>query len=169
MRFMLELFFKKKPKKEKLNCLGIIDCKPYSFFEPGLQYAKDQIIDEGLGYKVYARLHQNTVFLFILVEDETNFDYQKFTVHNFSEQIKEKITDSYRSSILLMVFKNSNEKTISIAKNVLVNTKKEFNQILVFNQQRVRLEYYRPVPNFYNLYKEYLEALYYDLSCIDHS
>ena len=47
------------------------------------------------------------------------------------------------------------------------NTKEEFNHILVFNGKDIRLEYFRPVPKFYKLYKNFCEAVYYDLGAVD--
>ncbi len=162
------LINKKKTEKEKLNCLGIFDCKPFDFFESGMVYAKDVLIEEKKEYKIYARMHKKTVLIFALILDETNFNLDYFNIKNLEPLLNAHLNESYQQSVLLIVFQNSNETTIGFAKNVLTNTKKELNQILIFNAAKVRLEYYRPIPTFYNkIYQSYLEAIYFDLACID--
>ncbi|MDE7162114.1 MAG: hypothetical protein K2N65_05075, partial [Anaeroplasmataceae bacterium] len=58
-------------------------------------------------------------------------------------------------------------ETIRIAKEIAVNTKKEFNQTFVYDAEKVRLKFYRPVPEFYKLYNHYVEAVVFDLGAID--
>lgn len=159
-------FFKKKPK-EKLDCLGYYDTKQYHSFEYSLIYAKDIEIIKNEFVKVYARLYKQTILVIVLVDNEEGFDYTQYNYLALKDKIDEKITEAHDSVVNIIVFQNKNEKTISIAKIPLENTKKEINQILIYNEVDVRIEYYRPVPTFYQLYRSYAEALYFDLAAID--
>lgn len=162
---MLE-FLKKKPKV-KLDCLGYYDTKQYHSFEYSLIYAKDVEIIKNDFVKVYSRIYKDTILVIVLVDNEEGFDDTQYNYEALKDKIDEKITEKHNSVVNIIVFQNKNEKTISIAKKSLVNTKKEINQILVYNETDVRLEYYRPVPTFYQLYRGYAEAIYFDLAAID--
>lgn len=160
-------FFKKKEPKEQLDCLGYYDVKPYHSLEYALIYAKDELIEKNEYVKVYSRLFYNTLFVITLVDDEKDFDYKKYNYEGFKDQIDAIIKEPHNAVINLIIFQNKNEFTIKTAKEILTNTKREYNQILVYNEEKVRLEYYRPVPPFYRLYSHYGEAIYFDLAAID--
>ncbi len=159
-------FFRKK-EKEKLDCLGYFEVKPYHYFESNMVYAKDIQLKKDSYTAVYVRYYRGTVFVLTFVENETNFDKSLWNYQNLKEEINKVILEPITSAINLIIFKNKNEQTISIAKEKTTNTKTEFNQILIYDSDRVRLCYYRPVPDFYKLYENYAEAIYFDLAAID--
>lgn len=166
---MLEAFkqvFKKKPK-EKLNCLGIYNIKPYHYFDSNFTYAEDVMLKQSEGIRIYGRIFKETVFLFILVDDEKGYVAEEVTLEALRPYIAEKLDKPFKNSIRFIIFKNNNEQTVSIAKQPVINTKTDFYQVFIYNASRVRLEYYRPVPTFYKLYNAYAEAIYMDIAAVD--
>ena len=159
-------FFKKQPK-EVLDCLGYYDIKPYHYFESNMTYAKDILIINTASIKVYTRLYKSTVFIFTFVDDEKGFEKSKYTYEALKEKIDEVIVESHKYVVNLIIFKNETPDTIRIAKEIAVNTKTEFNQTFVYDKNKVRLKFYRPVPEFYKLYNHYVEAVVFDLGAID--
>lgn len=159
-------FFRKK-EKQKLDCLGYFEVKPYHYFESNMVYAKDNLLKKDAYTSVYVRYYRGTVFVFTFVENEKNFDKNLWNYQNLKKEVDQVIGETITSVINLIIFKNKNEDTISIAKEKTSNTKTEFNQILVYDPERVWLCYYRPVPDFYKLYENYAEAIYFDLAAID--
>lgn len=159
-------FFKKKPK-EKLDCLGYYDIKPYHYFESNMVYAKDILVFSNKFVKVYTRLYRGTIFVITFVDDETGFEKQNYNYEALKEKIDALIEEPHNSVVNLIIFKNENETTINFAKEIVVNTKKEFNQTFVYDAEKVRLKFYRPVPNFYRLYDKYAEAMIFDLGAMD--
>ncbi len=165
MRLMFN-FFKKQPK-EVLDCLGYYDIKPYHYFESNMTYAKDILIVKTPSVKVYTRLYKSTIFIFTFVEDENGFDKSKYAYTELKDKIDEVILEPHKYVVNLIIFKNETTETIRIAKEIAVNTKKEFNQTFVYDAEKVRLKFYRPVPEFYKLYNHYVEAVVFDLGAID--
>lgn len=159
-------FFKKKPK-EVLDCLGYFEIKPYHYFESNMTYAKDHLVLKNEYVKVYSRLYKGTIFVFTFVDDESGFVKEQYNYMALKDKIDEIIPEEHQAVINLIILKNQTEQTIRIAKEVSVNTKKEFNQTFVYDAQKVRLKYYRPVPSFYSLYNHYMEAIVFDLGAID--
>ncbi|MDE7095694.1 MAG: hypothetical protein K2O23_04315 [Anaeroplasmataceae bacterium] len=159
-------FFKKK-QKEVLDCLGYYDIKPYHYFESNMTYAKDILVLKNDFVKVYTRLYKDTIFVFTFVDDETGFNKEQYSYDALKDKIDAVITDAHKSVVSLIVFKNNNEETVSIAKQMVVNTKKEFNQTFIYDAEKVRLKYYRPVPSFYSLYNHYAEALMFDFGVME--
>ncbi|MDE6660931.1 MAG: hypothetical protein K2J93_03795 [Anaeroplasmataceae bacterium] len=159
-------FFKKKPK-EVLDCLGYFDVKPYHYFESNMTYAKDILILKNDFVKVYTRFFRGTIFVFTFVDDETGFIKEQYNYDALKDKIDAVITEEHKSVINLIIFKNNTEETVAIAKQTVVNTKKEFNQTFVYDEEKVRLKYYRPVPSFYSLYNHYSEALMFDLAAME--
>lgn len=159
-------FFKKKPK-EKLDCLGVYEIKPYHYFESNMTYAKDILILDSDGVKVYTRMHKSTLFLFTFVENEENYQREHYTYEALKEKIDAVITEEHTALIQLVIFKRNNLETIRLASEIPFNSKKEFNQSFVYDEEKIRLKYYRPVPDFYQLYNHYAEALMFDLGVID--
>ncbi len=157
----------KKKKKEKLNCLGCYDIKPYHYFESNMAYQKNPLLIKNEFVKVYARLYKNTLMLFVFIENEEGFSKDMYTCESLKDEIIANEMDNYSANINLYIFKNNNENTISIAKEQIKNTKKYFSHTFVYDSKNVRLNYYRPVPNFYKLYDYYQEALVADLGVID--
>ena len=161
---MLE-FLKKKPK-EVLDCLGYFDCKPYDFFENNLVYTNDILIEKNDKVSIYSRIYKKTIFVITLVHNEDGFEKSNYNYESLKEKIDQVILEEHKAVINLIIFKNKNEKTIAIAKEPVKNSKKEFNQTLIYDYKNVRLNYYRPVPDFYKLYDHYVEAMFYDLAAI---
>lgn len=159
-------FLKREPK-EKLNCLGIFDTKPYHYFESNFIYAKDILIKKMEGIKVFARVYINTVLVFVLVENESIFNPDDYTIHTLKEELQSKLEEEFNNSVVLVIYKHNNDKVLELAKRSVENTKTDFYQALVYNDKKVRLEYYRPIPKFYKLYSHYLEAIYMDIAATD--
>ena len=157
----------KKKHKEKSGCIGHYDIKPYHYFESNLIYAKDVLIKNSDGVKVYSRLYKSCLFLLVLIEDETYFSFEKYNYEALKSEVDSLIEGKHNTRVSLYIFKNNNEKTIEFAKVKTINTKKEFNQAFIYNAKDVTLDYYRPVPSFYKIYDDYLEAIYFDLAAID--
>ncbi|MDE5855857.1 MAG: hypothetical protein K2H06_02310, partial [Anaeroplasmataceae bacterium] len=147
--------------------LGYFEIKPYHYFESNMIYAKDNLVIGNEFVKVYTRLYKGTIFVFTFVDDEKGFVKSQYNYEALKDKIDTIITENHKAVINLIIFKNSNEETIRIAKEVVVNTKKEFNQTFVYDANKVRLKFYRPVPNFYSLYNHYIEAMVFDLGAID--
>ena len=159
-------FFKREPK-EKLDCLGVYDTKPYHYFVSNMAYAGDVKVYEDKKVKVFTRFYKGTIFVFTFVDDETDFQKESFGYAAMKEKIDAIINEEHTSVINFIVFKNNNEDTVRIAKEKIFNSKTEFNQTFVYDHERTRLKYYRPVPDFYKLYKHYVEALVFDLVIIN--
>lgn len=160
-------FFKKK-EKEVLDCLGYYETKQYNSLNNALVYAEDVLILKDDKKSVYGRTFKGTLFLFTLVDDESGFNKNDVKYEVLKDLVDEKLEDSTHDSLInIIVFKHKTDETVRIAKEVPVNTKEEFNHTLVFNSKVIRLEYYRPVPKFYKLYKNFCEAVYYDLGAVD--
>ncbi|MDE6241300.1 MAG: hypothetical protein K2M08_02630 [Anaeroplasmataceae bacterium] len=159
-------FFKKQPK-EILDCLGYFEIKPYHYFESNMTYAKNDLVLKNEFVKVYTRLYKSTIFVFTFVENEKGFIKDQYNYEALKDKIDAIITEEHKAVINLIVFKNNTEETVKIAKEPVVNTKKEFNQTFVYDAEKVRLKYYRPVPSFYSLYNHYAEAMMFDLGAID--
>jgi hypothetical protein len=160
-------FFKKK-EKEVLDCLGYYETKQYNSLNNALVYADNTLILKDDFKSVYGRVFKGTLFLFTLVDDETGFDKTTVKYEAISNLVNEKLEDNEHDSLVnIIVFKHKNDETLKIAKEVPVNTQTEFNHVLVFNGKDVRLEFFRPVPKFYKLYKNFCEAVYFDLGAFD--
>ena len=158
--------FKREPK-EKLDCLGIYETKPYHYFVSNMAYAGDVKVYEDSKVKVFSRFYKGTIFVFTFVEDEKDFDKSRYTYEALKEKIDAAVQTEHTSLIQLTVFKNNNEETVRIAKEKTFNSKTEFNQTFIYDSKRVRLKYYRPVPDSYKLYRNYVEALVFDLCIIN--
>ena len=74
-----------------------------------------------------------------------------------------------KNSVVLILFQHYNENTVKMAKSFCNSNKEHFEQALVYNAKDVQMEYYKPVPEFYGLYKIYCEDLFFDLAFIDDS
>lgn len=159
-------FFKKEPK-EKLDCLGVYETKPYHYFVSNMVYAGDVKVFEDSKVKVFTRFYKGTIFVFTFVDDEKDFDKSKYTYEALKDKIDAILQTEHTSLIQFIIFKNNNEETVRIAKEKIFNSKTEFNQTFIYDSQKVRLKYYRPVPDFYKLYKHYVEALVFDLCIIN--
>ena len=159
--------FKRKPK-EVLDCLGYYETKQYNSLNNALVYADDILILKDDKKWVFIRIFKGTLFIFTLVDDETGFNKEDVKYETLKPLLEEKLEDMTHDSLInIIVFKHKNEETLKYAKAVPVNTKEEFNHVLVFNGKDIRLEYFRPVPKFYKLYKNFCEAVYYDLGAVD--
>lgn len=158
--------FKRTPK-EKLDYLGYYDSKPYHYFKSNMTYAKDIEIWKAKDVNVYVRFYKGSIFMFVFVEEEKNYDPSLYTYEALKDKIDEVIEEEHTSLVHLTIFKNKNEASIAFAKEPVVNTKKEFHHTFVFDSSTNRLTYYRPIPDFYRLYHNYLEAIYFDLAAID--
>ncbi len=164
---MLDFLKRMKKPKEKLDCLGVYETKPYHYFVSNMSYAGDIKVYEDARVKVFTRLYKGTIFVFTFVDDETDFHKENYGYAAMKEKIDSIIGEEPKAVINFIVFKNNNEATVRIAKEKIMNSKTEFNQTLIYDHEKVRLKYYRPVPDFYKLYQHYVEALVFDLVVIN--
>lgn len=162
---MLE--FLKGKKKEKLDCLGYYDIKPYHYFESNMKYQNNPLIIQNEFVRVYIRLYRKALIIMTFVDNEKGFSKDKYSYEVLKDRIAEYIEEEPRELINLFIFKNKNDNTINIAKEQVKNTKNYFSHTFVYDEKRVRINYYRPVPSFYSLYKYYQDALISDLGVID--
>ena len=159
-------FFKKK-SKEKTEYLGYYDTKPYDALGYSLIYAKNKLIYENEFVHVYSRNFRGTIFCITVVDDGSNILPEDYNYEKFKEEIHNCGIEKGNSVVNIMVYQHKTLINIEIAKKSRVNTKDEFNQVLIFDYNKVGLEYYRPVPKFYALYEKYAEAIFFDLTAID--
>ena len=154
-----------EPKKNKV--LGYYDSKPYHSLEYALIYANENLVLEDENCKVFSRVYKDTTFVNILVNEEIGLNIDIYQYSNIRNILIENNMENTDKSISFMVFKNNNENSISLAKKFCNSTKKSFEQAVVYNEEKVRLEYYKPVPTFYKLYDHFCENLYFDIAAID--
>lgn len=159
-------FFKKK-SKEETEYLGYYDTKPYDALGYSLIYAKNKLIYEDKNVHVYSRNFRGTIFCITLVDDGDDIFPENYTYEKFKDAILKSGIEEGNSVVNIMVYQHKSLKNIEIAKKPRVNTKDEFNHVLIFDFNKVGLEYYRPVPKFYALYEKYAEAIFFDLTAID--
>ncbi len=152
---------------DKIKPLGFYDSKPYHSLEYALIYANETLILEDENCKVFSRVYKGTTFVNILVNEEFELNIDKYQYLNIKKFIEEKNLEATNKSISFMVFKNKNENSIKLAKKFCNSNKNNFEQAVVYNAERVRLEYYKPVPTFYKLYDHFCENLYFDIAAID--
>lgn len=155
--------FKKKAKKEYL---GFYDTKPYDALGFSLIYAKNTLIYENEFVHVYSRNFRGTIFVITLIDDGTYYP-EDYTYEKMKDLILEKGIEEGNSYVNIAVYQHKTLNNMYIARAPRVNTKTEFNQVLIFDYEKVGLEYYRPVPKFYSLYEKYAEAIFFDLTAID--
>lgn len=158
-------FWKREPK-EVLDCLGYFETKPYHYFASNMVYSKAIPIIDTTEIKVYTRFHFGTILIYTFVENEKDFDKAQYSYEALKDKVDAVITEPHKSVVNFLIFKNKNEATMKIAKEVVICTKTEYNQTFVFDSKTSRLKYYRPVPNFYKLYDHYLDAVLYDLGAV---
>lgn len=96
--------FKREPK-EKLDCLGIYETKPYHYFVSNMAYAGDVKVYEDSKVKVFSRFYKGTIFVFTFVEDEKDFDKSRYTYEALKEKIDAALQTEHTSLIQLTVFK----------------------------------------------------------------
>lgn len=157
-----------KKEKDSNKPLGYYDIKQYHSLEFALIYANEEKIIENENCKVFSRVYKDCTFVNVLVFDENNFDPNDYKFTKLEKALEEKGIEKTKCNIVFMVFKNKNENTIKFAKSFCQSSKTSYEQACVYNEQRVKLEYYKPVPNFYKVYDYFCENLYFDIAAIDH-
>ncbi len=151
-----------------LKSIGHYDTRTFPSFRFSLEYAQYQLIYENEHLRSYCRASRRALIFQTIIEDATGFELNQKTVDFLEEKRREFPIEDKSSRIYLWIFRQDNAQTEEIAQRVLTNNKKIFNHVLIYNETEVRLEYYRPVPNFYALYQDYSVAIYEDLAAIDY-
>lgn len=158
-------FFKKK-EKEKTEYLGLYNTKPYDALGFSLIYAKNKLIYEKENIHVYSRNFKGTIFVITLVDDG-NYYPEDYTYEKMKDLVHQNGIEEGNSYVNIVVYQHKTINNIYIAKQPRTNTKTVYNHVLIFNFDKVGLEYYRPVPTFYPLYEKYAEAIFFDLTAVD--
>lgn len=162
---MFNLF---KKGRNKNNPIGYYDIKQFHSLEFALIYANEKLIIENENCKVFARNYKDCTLVNVLVNEEIGFKVDDYRYINLENTLIEKGIEKNKNNIVVILFKNKNDNTIEMAKSFCNSTKNSLEQGCVYNDLRVKLEYYKPVPNFYKIYDSFCENLYFDLAAIDH-
>jgi hypothetical protein len=157
-------------KKEKggNGPLGYYDIKQFHSLEFALIYANEELIIENENCKVFSRVYKDCTFVNVLVHEEIGFDINEYKFSNLEKILEEKGFEKTKNKLVFIIFKNKTDDTIRLAKSFCNSDKHYYEQACVYNEQRVKLEYYKPVPNFYKVYDYFCENLYFDKAAIDH-
>ena len=148
--------------------LGYYDIKQFHSLEFALIYANEQLIIENENCKVFARVYKDCTFVNVLVHEEIGFNVNDYKFINLEKLLEEKGLEKTKDKIVLILFRNKTDDTIKMAKEFCESSKHSLEQGCVYNEQRVKLEYYKPIPNFYKIYDYFCENLYFDIAAIDH-
>lgn len=157
-----------KKKKNDNKPLGYYDIKQYHSLEFALIYANEKLILENDNCKVYSRNYRDCTFVNVLVHEEIGFNIEDYKYVNLEKILLEKGIEKTKDKIVFLMFKNKNDETIKMAKEFCNSNKHSLEQGCIYNEQRVKLEYYKPIPNFYKIYDYFCENLYFDIAAIDH-
>ena len=160
-------FFKKKENNKTEENIGFYDTKPFHYFSSALIYAKEVLLKEVGENKIYARVYNNSLFVFCLIADEKGYNENDYCLESLEMLVNDKIDEKYKNTIHIIIFKNKNDFTINVAKEKVINTKNSLKHVLIYNEEKVGLEFYRPVPEFYKIYENYAVAIFFDLAAID--
>ncbi len=163
------LFPRKEKVKENPGVIDHYDCKPYHNFRWALIYSgeKQLIGKEGENIEVFSRIYKDTVFVNVLVNKEEGFDISEYSIDKLKPLLEKNELTEYKNSIVFVLFQHTNEFTISQCKKFCTSDKNNFQQGCVFNPKNVQMDFYKPVPKFYNLYDKFCENIYFDLAFID--
>ena len=164
----LDILFPRRTKvKENPGVIGHYDSKPFHNFRYALVYANEIEIFNNEKIEIYSRNYKTTTFVNILVNDEEGFNTADYTFDKIHPMLVEKGIEDVKNHIVLISFAHNNEYTIEQAKHFCNSNKNSFEHVIVFNPQKVQMDFYRPVPKFYRLYDHFCELIYFDLAFID--
>ena len=148
--------------------IGHYESKPYHNFKYALIYANENNVIETEEVEVYTRVYQKTTFVNVLVNDDTNFDIEKYHYDKFKEILLDKGCEATDKSVTVVIFEHYNQNTVDQCRKFCNNNKNQFEQALVYNPRLVQVDYYRPVPKYMTkMYEMLMEDLYFDLAFID--
>jgi hypothetical protein len=157
-----------KSNKNSNKPLGYYDIKQYHSLEFALIYANEILILENENCKVFARNYKDCTFVNVLVNEEIGFNLENYKYDNLESLLLEKGIEKTKNKLVFILFKNKTDETIKMAKEFCNSSKYSLEQACVYNEQRVKLEYYKPLPNYYKIYDYFCENLYFDIAAIDH-
>lgn len=165
--------FKKKVEQRK-GVIGFYDSRPFDSFKYSLIYANEKLISESddetkAKVIVYTREYRQTTFINVLVYNEDGFDPKEYTYDVMKRNLLEYGITPAKNSVVLILFQHYNENTVKMAKSFCNSDKEHFEQALIYNAKEVQMDYYKPVPTYYKLYKIMCEDLFFDLAFIDDS
>ncbi len=169
------------PKKEKIverpGVIGHYDSKPFHNFHYALIYANETMVYDDGNVEVFFRVYKDTTMVNVLVNNEEDFDINKYHFEDLKPLLegktylspkKEELTyKETKRNIVLVLFQHYNEKTVNQACQFCNSSKTNFEQALVYNAKQVQMDFYKPVPKFYKLYDIFCEDIYFDLAFID--
>ncbi len=161
--------FKKKKPVDPLAFVGFLDSKPFHYFNEGLLYAKNRIVKKTSSYVIFTRNYNGVLFKFTLVNDFPNFNILETTIKCLEEEnlLSEEEKDTSKS-VNLYVIDDYSDDAKKFAKENTFLAKKGYQQILLYNKDEVRLDYFSPLPEFdFELMKFYRTAVFFDLACHD--
>lgn len=168
LKKILNILFPSRNKTpENPGVIGHYDSKPFHNFRYALIYANEIEIFNNEKVEVYSRNYKSTTFVNVLVNNEVEFNCSDYTFEKLHPLLVEKGIEDKPNHIVVIAFAKNNEDTIEMAKHFCNSNKHSFEQALVFNPQKVQMDFYRPVPKFYRLYDHFCEDIYFDFAFID--
>lgn len=161
-------FFKRK-NKEKVDYAGYFDSRTFDYFNASLEYAKDRIILEDESCIIRGRVYLGWLFKFVLVKDFIKFNYNKTTnTHLIKKDLLTEEEKNTTKSINIYVIEYKDRQTKEFALENTFMTNNGYQQVLIYNNEMVCLEYYKPLPEYdFQLMKYYRTAIFFDLACHD--
>lgn len=155
-------------KKSESGVIGSYDVKQYHSLKYALIYAKNEPVVESTDFDVYTRVYKKITFVNALIYNETSFNLDFFKYENLKKLILDKNLEATDEFILLIAFQNKNENTIKFCKEIRGSSKNGFTQGLVYDEDKVTLDYYISVPDYLERMNEaYCEDIYFDFAAID--
>lgn len=164
------MFFNHNKKTKKpTDPVGYFDSRPFSYMNESLEYAKDRIVVENDSYIIRMRVHMGWLFKFVLVKEFNKFTMETTTLAYLKKQ--DKLLDEElkcTNSVNIYVIGESSEQTKYFANDNTFLTKQGYQQVLVYNQNEVTVEYFNVLPEHdFNLMRYYRTAIFFDLACHD--
>lgn len=171
--FLKKVFTKKEKVKEDPGVIGHYNSRQFHSFKYALIYANEILLTDNPDEKtadimIFTRTFKGVTFINVLVFKEDYVEsLNQYKYEALKPLLKEKGCEIADKSVVLVLFQHKNDKTIKLAKNFCNSTKEHFEQGLVYNANKVQMDYYKPVPTFYKLYDKMCEDLFFDLGFID--
>ncbi|MBQ9520774.1 MAG: hypothetical protein IJR67_04775 [Acholeplasmatales bacterium] len=161
-------FEKYTGEKQNPGVIGHYDSKPYHNFRYALIYAGEAEVLVSDEVEIYSRVYKGVTLINVLINDEKNIDsLEQFKFDNIKEKLFNANVQVTDKNIVLVLFQNYNQKTVNLACSFCDSDKKHIEQAIVYNSRLVQMDYYKPVPKFYAIYRQFCEDLFFDLAFLD--
>ncbi|MCR5787247.1 MAG: hypothetical protein K6G28_06060 [Acholeplasmatales bacterium] len=171
----------KTPKKNIANEKGLINCVKfynsvnYEQLKYNLIYAKDDEVANKDDVHVYARVHKDTLFKFVLAEslkelesfDFSNETLKKNALNRTLEHLESNAFDLARQ-VTIIVINDTKVDQNFVKRYAFLNTKytkQTYQVVFRFDNTNVVVKQYRTLPNTIKIYNMFNTALKFDLGC----